>query len=252
MSDIADFHDRFEGIPLWLLAPSAPRAAVLLHHGLHSHKEAMAKEAWSLARAGYLVVAIDAVAHGERQAPRDWNNFEIRFASLRETALESARLVEHLRERFPSLERVGGLGVSLGAFTLFSAIAEFPGLFDAASLLLGSPLWPQICSRSELWQHSPHHWPERFFPTALLVQNAGRDEYVASADAREFVAELANRYEAAPTRLRYREYPLSGHFMRGEDWDEAWRETLVWFSETLSASRASGLSATAPPGDLLR
>lgn len=233
MADISDFHDRLDGIPLWFLAPPAPTSAVLMHHGLHSHKEAMAKEAWSLAQQGHLVVVVDAVAHGERQSPRDWNNFEVRFASLRETALESADLVGHLRHRFPSLQRIGGLGVSLGAFTLFSSIAEYPGLFDSASLMLGSPLWPQISPHSGLGQHSPHHWPDRFFPTALLVQNAGQDEYVRSADARDFVKTLRTYYQASPARLSYLEYPHSGHFMRGDDWDAAWQETLSWFRETL-------------------
>lgn len=204
-----------------------------MHHGLHSHKEAMAKEAWSLAEAGYLVVAVDAVGHGERQEERDWNDMDVRFASLRETALESAHLVATLRRRFPELQRVGALGVSLGAFTLFSAIAEYPGLLDSASLILGSPRWPGISSRSGLWQHSPHHWPDHTFPTALLVQNAGQDEYVETGDARDFAASLAPYYSHAPWRLRYREYPSSGHFMRGQDWDTAWYETLAWFSRTL-------------------
>lgn len=206
---------------------------MLLYHGLHSNKEAMAKEMWSLARAGYMAVGIDAIGHGQRQSPREWNNAQVRFGTLRQTALEAAGLVEHLRRSYAQVTRVGAVGVSLGGFTLFSVMVEYPGLLDAASLLLGSPRWPDLSQSSPLWQHSPHHWPDHIFPTALLVQTAGQDEYVRSADAREFCQQLLFHYQAEPGRLSYREYPHSSHFMRAEDWDEAWSATLSWFARHL-------------------
>ena len=222
-----------DGIPLWILAPPQYDAAVLLYHGLHSNKEAMEKEMWSLVEAGFMAVGVDAIGHGQRQAPREWNDPEVRFGTLRQTALEAAGLVSHLRHSYPQARKIGGLGVSLGGFTLFSALAEYPGLLDAACLLLGSPRWPDIEPASPLWQHSPHHWPDRYFPTALLVQTAGQDEYVRSADARDFCQVLSSHYSQAPERLSYREYPHSGHFMRGQDWDEAWLATLDWFARFL-------------------
>lgn len=188
---------------------------------------------WSLAHAGHMAIGVDAVGHGQRQSPLEWNSSEVRFGSLRQTALETAELVRHLRQSYSQLSTIGAVGVSLGGFTLFSAMAEFPGLLDAASILLGSPRWPGLDPASPLWQHSPHHWPDHFFPSALLVQTAGQDEFVRSVDARDFCQLLRPHYEEAPERLCYREYPHSSHFMRGQDWDEAWDTTLGWFARHL-------------------
>ena len=223
-----------DGIPLWVLEPENYRAAVILHHGLHSHKEAQEKEMWSLAQAGFLAAGVDALGHGQRCEPYDWKNPEVRYATLRQTALELPRLVAHLRERFPQARRIGGLGVSLGGFTLFSAMVENPGLLAAASLILGSPQWAGLSPQSPTWGHSPHHWLDRFYPTALLIQNAGQDEHVRTAHAREFHQAVGPHYAQAPERLAYHEYPRSGHFMRSDDWDLAWHNTLNWFASYLS------------------
>ena len=233
MSGIANFAYITDGIPLWVLAPSQFRAAVLLYHGLHSQKEAMEKEMWSLAQSGFMAVGVDAIGHGQRQSPREWNDPEVRFGTLRQTAMEAPRLVGHLRERFPQLQSVGAVGVSLGGFTLFSALVEHPGLLDAASILLGSPRWPGINEDSPLWQHSPHHWPDRYYPSALLVQNATQDEYVETHEAANFCQILRPHYARAPHRLSYREYPHSSHFMRAQDWEVAWGQTLDWFDRYL-------------------
>jgi hypothetical protein len=224
---------RTGSIPLWVLIPQDYRAAVLLHHGLHSNKEAQEKEMWSLAHAGYLAVGVDAIAHGQRHAQRDWNRPEVRYETLRETALETPLLVQHVRDSYPRVERIGGLGVSLGGFTLFSALVEHPGLLEAASLTISSPRWHELAEESPLWQHSPHHWPDRFFPTAVLIQNATMDEYVRTPDARDFAQELEPYYAQAPERLHFREYPNSSHFMREQDWNKAWDQTLGWFARWL-------------------
>jgi hypothetical protein len=193
----------------------------------------MEKEMRSLAGEGLLAVGVDAIGHGQRYYPRDWSDPEVRFGTLQESALELKQVVAHVRHSYTTVRHVGALGVSLGGFTIFSAIAEYPGLLSAASILLGSPRWPGLDQRSPLRQHSPHHWPDRYFPTALLVQNAGQDEYVRSSDARDFCEVLRPHYNRAPDRLCYLEYPRSGHFMLAQDWDAAWALTLEWFRRYL-------------------
>lgn len=222
-----------QGIPLWLLAPEPFRSAVLLYHGLHSGKDAHEKEMRSLGQAGFLAVGIDAVGHGERHRVLDWADPVVRYQTLRETALELPTVVSHLRHRFPHLHKVGAVGISLGGFTLFSALAEHDEQLEAVVTLLGSPRWKGLAPEPGLWQHSPHHVPEWFPPTALLIQNAGRDEHVATSDARDFARDLQRYYHQTPDRLAYREYPRSGHFMEPDEWEQAWSATLAWFERFL-------------------
>ena len=79
------------------------------------------------------------------------------------------------------------------------------------------------------------HHPARFPPRAVLLANAGRDENVPPAPARAFAAALQPYYAERPDRLRYVEYPESGHFMREGDWNELWYTAVGWFRAHLGA-----------------
>lgn len=219
------------GIPaLAVYADDPLRAAasgcVLVLHGLHSSKERNLKELESLAAEGFLAVAIDAPGHGARFDP----TLESRLAADFDPAFR-AIVASHVQEipgvldeitRASGCTRFGLTGISMGGYAAF-LIAGCDRRLTAVAPILGSPLFALDDP------DSPHRNPERFFPVALLAQNAGLDESVPAGPTRAFMRELATRYEDAPSRIAYHEYPRSGHFMEPEDWDLLWARTVDWF-----------------------
>jgi pimeloyl-ACP methyl ester carboxylesterase len=226
--DLAEQRTTLAGAPALLVwrgdrARAAARGAVLFYHGLGAAKEANLLELRSLAKHGFLAVGVDNAGHGERR----YEDFDVRFGTsdprpafleaVSTTAAEAPRIVDALET-----DRVGIAGISMGGFIAYGALLEDPRI-QVATPILGSPRW---------WfdtPGSPHRAPERFYPRAILSQNAGRDENVPPHDARAFHAALAPHYAAAPELQRYVEYPESGHFMKEADWNTLWDNVLAWF-----------------------
>ncbi|MBF0286254.1 MAG: alpha/beta fold hydrolase [SAR324 cluster bacterium] len=227
-------------IPLLLFYPSSfenavARGCVLFFHGLGASKEEHILELSRLAKSGFLVVSIDNVGHGERR----YQDFDGRFSAanpqrdqeflnvILQTKKEVPGIIESLeRKKQIRLKKIGVAGVSLGGFIAYSAMLEEPE-FKAASVILGSPKW-----RVD-HPESPHHHAHRFFPVALLSQNAGRDSIVPPCFAKEFHQKLEHHYEERPERQKYIEYPHSEHFMLLEDWMRCWQELTQWFEKFL-------------------
>ena len=127
-------------------------------------------------------------------------------------------------------DRLGIAGISMGGFIAYGALVFEPRI-RVATPILGSPRW---------WDHtpdSPHRQLDRFFPRALLSQNAGRDVNVPPDAAREFHHALAEHYADAPNRHCYVEFPDAEHFMSEQDWAVLWSNVLVWFDRFLRNAR---------------
>ncbi|HYO54587.1 hypothetical protein [Archangium sp.] len=211
------------------------RGTVLFFHGLGGSKEVNERELGVFADRGLFAVGLDAVGQGERRYP----DFEARFAHgnprleeeflqvVQATANEVPAVLDALVSLGADPERLGISGVSQGGFITYRALLLDRRL-RAAVALLGSPEWALPLPES------PHLHPERFFPVALLSQTAGLDDVVHPRLARSFHERLEPLYAQAPERLRYREFPLSGHMMRPEDWDEAIRDAADWLIRFLS------------------
>ena len=229
----------------------APKsAAVLFLHGLSSSKETQAKEADSLARAGFTAVTIDAPHHGARRSPlldeiiaaTGAPAHAILLRMLREAIGEIPRVVDHLlREGYGP---IGIAGISMGAFATLGAAAADPRLVAVVSILGSPDWWPvkgEIDDAERPWlEEAPVRRPEVFPPRALLIANAGRDVNVPPEPARRFAETLRPYYAQWPERLRYIEYPESGHFMREGDWDDLWRKTVEWLTTHLRGGAGSG------------
>lgn len=236
----ARFH--LNSVPLLCLGdPDNCRGTVLVYHGLTAGKDTQEKELRSLAQRGFLAIGVDAVGHGERrfldlESRLEGPDYHLEFLQMvRSTVAEIPPLVSQLRERFPRAGRFGLTGISMGGYIAFAAAVNQEYL-EAVAPILGSPDWAArspLPLPSELFQESPHHTPEWFNPTALLIQNAGRDEHVDPRPAREFVREARTYYAAYPERIAYYEYPDSGHFMKEEDWNALWERTVGWFERFL-------------------
>jgi hypothetical protein len=188
------------GVPALVLPGGSPEAAagrgtVLYYHGFSGNKEHCEPYLTALAGAGFLAVSLDAVGHGERRRA-DFDvifNDERRDADFEATETDFLKLIDDTAAEVPAVlddlvargwarpDRTGVCGRSLGGNISYAAVLADRRLRAAVSVV-GSPEW--TLPRA----HSPHHHPDRFFPAAILSQNAEHDEYVPAGPVRDFHA----------------------------------------------------------------
>lgn len=237
---ISDIREQLAAVPLRLVFKHSPekaaaRGTVLFFHGFMASIADQGKELWSLAEEGYLAVGVDCVGHGQRR----YADFEARFHHehanhsenyrqlLRDSVSEIPGLVDVLFQRsWAQPGKLAAIGISMGGMICYGAILAEPRL-SVLMPILGSPRW------HEQEAMSPHRHGERFYPVALLAQNAGEDVNVPPEAAREFHAQLRPFYEDKPERLGYIEFPGCGHFMPEAAWNELWRNCLDWLERML-------------------
>lgn len=210
------------------------RGTILFYHGLRACKETNIKELRSLAEHGFLAVGIDSVGHGERAFP-DIDHEISHYGSGEDVFLKMVgKTTEEIPEIIDALiakgladpDKIGITGISMGGYITFGSVLVDKRIKVAAPVL-GSPVW------TDFGDGSPHHYPDKFFPVALLAQNAGKDDSVPAHFAREFYDRLKPFYEGTPDKLCYYEFPESNHFMLEEDWNNLWQNLLHWFERFL-------------------
>jgi dienelactone hydrolase len=222
---------RIADIPALIATPDGTRGrwpAVVWYHGFNAAKEAHAPELARVASLGMVAVGVDAVGHGERRLPdfdaRKTGSMEQVRAFMLEladaTASELPRLVQALAdEGLADPRRISLVGISMGGYLVYRAVADRPDV-HAAVALLASPVWPGDA-------RSPHLRPEAFARTALLSITAQRDESVPPEATRAFHAGLTARsVRAAPSG--YRELADAPHLMNGVQWSTAMDATMDW------------------------
>jgi dienelactone hydrolase len=243
-------HSWLASVPSLLFSQESPekngmQGTIVFYHGLGGSKEdhrGSIPFCLALAQAGFLVVSVDLVGHGERRypdfAPRflqmrerkaaDPGAFEADVLTVvRETAQEVPRIIDDLLARgWAHPTGIGLAGLSLGADVVYAAIVAEPRI-AAATAILGSPEWKLP------WPESPHHFPERFFPVALLSQTAEADTHVSPAAARSFHQRLTSFYASVPDRLAYIEFPGVDHDLSESAWRKAVENMVSWFHRFL-------------------
>lgn len=232
MTNLEDRRQQLAGAPVRIVRrDDAHRGTILFFHGLSVSIADQTKELHSLAREGFVVIGVDNVGHGERR----YTDFEARFShdnpeflafffdAVEETMEEIPRVVDAaIVEGLAPGSRFGVCGISMGGFIAYGA-PLVDRRFSAATPILGSPRW--YLDRPS----SPHRHVGRFYPVALLAQNASRDASVPPADARTLHAALRPRYAEAPDRLAYVEFEDAEHSMPEKQWDELWHNVVRWF-----------------------
>lgn len=201
-----------------------PRPVVLFYHGLQTDKETHRTELESLARQGFLALGVDAVGHGQRRMS-DLLPF-LQRGPLRQQA---AKLLRPTLEEIPLLvdfleaEGYGPFalaGISFGGMLAFAAPQREPRL-KAVLAILGDPSW---CA--------PDDHLEAYREVALMAWNAGQDVHVPPQPAREWMQRRHQHFPESPSL--YLEYPHSDHFMRAQDWADAWQQGLAWLTTHLT------------------
>lgn len=241
--DLKTFHLTLASAPALVVFRGTPEESaklgtILFYHGFGESKDGYVSVLQRLAEVGFLVVGVDGIGHGERRYPDFHERFplfephlignvqlEAAFLSLvRATTQEVSLILNALVERgWAYAERIGIAGHSFGGFVTYAAAIADKRIQVAASVV-GSPEWRLP------WPESPHLHLDRFFPTALLSQVAGKDSNVLPEFACELHHRLIPYYAQAPERLRYIEYPNSPHDLSAEDWEQAWDTVAAWFT----------------------
>jgi hypothetical protein len=219
---------------------AAGRGTILYYHGFSGNKERCEPYLTALAEIGFLAVSLDAVGHGERRRA----DFDVIFnderwdADFEATETDFLKLIDDTAAEVPAVlddlvargwarpDRTGVCGRSLGGNISYAAVLADRRLRAAVSVV-GSPEW--TLPRA----HSPHHHPDRFFPAAILSQNAEHDEYVPAGPVRDFHARLETWYAREPERIAYVEYPGVGHFLTPELNADSCRRLVAWFERWL-------------------
>ena len=236
-SNLQERHLEIAGIPTLAVGGGGPyRGTVLFLHGLGASKETHRKELYSLAGRGFLALGLDAVEHGARGSGEIADRLGM-LSVIMDTAEEIPAYLEAVERLQPDCGPFGLVGISMGGCIAFAASANFYR-FQAVVPLLACPDWSVVARQElprKLWQESPHLTPEWYNPTALLVQNAGRDQHVPCEPARRFVEEAKLYYNQYPERLQYVEHPRSDHFMEPDEWEQLWERTLEWLERYLSS-----------------
>jgi dienelactone hydrolase len=233
------------GAPALLTSRQAPEVAarhgtVLVYHGFGGDKSNLEDLAGALADAGFLVIRVDIVGHGDRRLP-NWDEVfsETRWAEaedateaefltlLRATAAEVPAIVDELIGLGWADEgRLGITGRSMGGEISYAAVLNEPRI-RAAAPMVGSPEWTLP------WPDSPHRHTGRFYPVPILSHSAELDEYVPAKYIRDFRDRLTPLYGQSPERLRYIEYPGVGHFLTPELWQKTYQRVVAWFERWL-------------------
>jgi hypothetical protein len=214
------------------LKAAVNQGTIICSHCLSSSKGEWLKDLELLAEAGFLLIAIDNVGHGDRL----YADFEERFsksntrkdseliAVIKETSAEIPDIVEELlAENLALPGKTGIFGVSLGGFITYATISEGSQISVAVSLL-GSPRW---WMRPE--ENCPFDNPQRFSEVKLLSLTAEKDELVPANHAQAFHKVLKTGFADYEQRFKYINFPESGHFMREKDWRKALEQVASWF-----------------------
>jgi len=228
---------------LEMTAEPRPSRAVLVFHGLGASAEVQRPELELLARAGYRAVGLDAPHHGSRRdqwldamaAARPPESQVLLTGLLREAVPEVRAAIDELLAA--GCGAVGLIGVSMGGYLALAAATEDARALATVSLL-GSPDWaprtgPVSDELRARMADSPAARSAELLRHPVLLVNAALDEHVPARLAREFARAVAERHPELAQRLAYVEYPASGHFMREQDWRDAWQRTLAFLGQHL-------------------
>lgn len=225
-------------IPALILRPQdrAEAPVVFYQHGYTGRKENELGNLLGLAERGYRVVALDARLHGERRPADFTERFERDFAGefvpvVAGTAADVSGVLDEL-----GVEEAGFIGISMGAFIAYQAMAREPRL-TALVPFIGSPGWvPSVPERVQavvtaLKERCGESPAEGGCLPALLMMNGGQDELVPPEGAKQLSEALQPLYAPAPERLEFHLDPALGHTVT----EVMWRAGFDWINRFLPA-----------------
>lgn len=176
----------------------APLPSVIFYHGFTSSKEVYAYFAVALAQAGFRAVLPDADLHGARYSGDSELRLTRFWEILRSNIDELPGIEQALRARqLVDAERLAVAGASMGGMTALGAMARYPQLRAAASMMgsgyfsqLARTLFPPRVARTQeekkqlaerlapLAQYDVGHQLEKLANRPLLLWHGDADDVV--------------------------------------------------------------------------
>jgi uncharacterized protein len=220
------------GVPVLIAKPAVPTTdtpVVLWHHGFRADALAHATELERCADLGFLAVGVDAVEHGARRDPTldarvsaAGGALHLMLDQVERTIAELPALLTALAQRHPvDPGRVSMVGISMGAFLTYRALADRVTI-RAAVALLGAVEWTGH-------PRSPHRDLPLLCDTALLSITAEHDSSVSPASVAQLHATLAETCtNTGAARHEHLVLRGAGHLTTAEEWRTAMTATMQW------------------------
>ncbi|WP_027408954.1 esterase [Anoxybacteroides tepidamans] len=222
---------------------------IMFVHGFTSAKEHNLHFGYLLAEAGYRVILPDALYHGEREQNLTAQQLQLSFWNIVvQTIREIEQIKGELCERnLVEKDRIGIAGTSMGGIVTFGALAVYPWIKAAVSLM-GSPRYgaffdaqvemakkmqlsiPMTAEqlqkeRARLTRYDLSLQPEKLQDRPLMMWHGKRDQVVPYQYTYEFYEQIKPLYEKG--RLKFISDNEAGHKVTRE----AFLETVKWFVE---------------------
>ncbi|MBN1525066.1 MAG: dienelactone hydrolase family protein [Spirochaetales bacterium] len=183
---------------------------ILFLHGFGSKKERKLTHSFYLAEAGYFVCAFDAFDHGERLSDEyDALSSVEQQSCLFDIILDTSQTINSIIDVYSShpaadTSRVGLIGTSMGAMTVFHYITHFRApCVKVAMPIIGTPVWesnikskiledlrfaPYFDNKKlkKIAREEPARFLDAIADFPLLVQNGVDDELMPIEDLRDF------------------------------------------------------------------
>jgi len=254
--------DPDEAVPAIAVHPAAggPFPLAIVIHGFRGSKEGMEGCCRELAARSVFAVALDAHLHGERAIAGLFHGDRIAFlgeeyaiwvhqTSIARTVKDVPVLLDALAQRSDvEATHVAAIGVSMGGAASMVLAWREPRVRVVASIIGSVDFWwdvtklppgPKQGARRATYGPRLHElvasldpMPRlgRIPPKAVLLLNAGRDEFIDIESVRRFVAALEPLYCKDRDRLRFVAYPEATHNVT----DAMWREATDWIVRGLA------------------
>ena len=242
--------DVIEGVPVITYRPASGQRlpVVFFLHGFGGSKDDGRAIGALLAQAGIRAVCVDLYMHGDHRDPVPFPGM---FPIVQHTVDDLRRLIARFRE--DAQDRIGVVGVSMGALVTFYLAANEPAVQTAVSLignpdfeanfqhlteidkdlkwisLNNKPLWDAMIAMGKAM--NPKERLDAFHPRPLLMINGRHDPFVDPKHSLELYERLRPLYVDHPERLQSMVFDVA-HEVTPE-----MNETVVhWFSHHLKVT----------------
>ncbi|WP_034743373.1 esterase [Halalkalibacter wakoensis] len=228
---------------------------IFFFHGFTSAKENNLHVAYLLAQKGFRVFLPDALYHGEREIEQHSENRDLAFWEIILTSIQELDAMRsELKEKGLLCEdKLGVIGTSMGAITMFGALTQYPwiktavsfmgtayyetfayGLLETAQrrgLLVEESLQEDMLKKIKPFDLSKQL--DKLDGRPLFMWHGKADEVVPYPLSEQFYNELTTTYKQTPDNLQFMAEEKVGHkvsrtaVLKSIDWFEQHLKTKV-------------------------